>query len=47
MLDVANIFRNGFDKIYVENCAKKLGVYELLKECFDLLERNYDDGHDS
>jgi hypothetical protein len=47
MLDVASIIRNGFDKLYVETWAKKLGVRELLKECFELLERNYDDRHDS
>jgi hypothetical protein len=47
MLDVASIIRNGFDKLYVEKWAEKLGVDELLKECFELLERNYDDRHDS
>lgn len=47
MLDVASIIRNGFDKDYVETWAKKLGVDGLLRECFELLERNYDDGYDS
>lgn len=47
MLDVASIIRNGFERNYVEHWAKKLGVDELLQECFELLERNYDDGYDS
>ena len=47
MLDVASIIRNGFDKEYVENWSKKLGVEGLLDECFALLEENYDDGYDS
>ena len=47
MLDVASIIRNGFDKDYVEEWAKKLGVESLLEECFKLLEKNYDDRHDS
>ena len=47
MLDVASIIRNGFDEDYVENWAKKLGVENILQECFALLERNYDDRHDS
>lgn len=47
MLDVASIIRNGFDKDYVEKWAQKLGVDNLLDECFALLEKNYDDRHDS
>ncbi len=47
MLDVASIIRNGFDKDFVETWAIKLGVDELLKKCFGLLERNHDDGHNS
>ena len=47
MLDVASIIRNGFDKDYVEIWAEKLGVENLLAKCFALLEKNYDDGHDS
>ena len=47
MLDVASIIRNSFDKNYVEKWAKKLGVEDLLQNCFELLEQNYDDRHDS
>lgn len=47
MRDVASIIRNGYDRDYVENWAKKLGVEDLLKECFELLEKNYVDGHDT
>lgn len=47
MLDVASLIRNGFDKEYVETWAKKLGVDELLRECFDLLDKNYDERYDS
>jgi hypothetical protein len=47
MMDVASIIRNGFDEAYVEKWAKKLGVEELLQECFELLNKNYVDGHDS
>lgn len=47
LLDVASIIRNGFDKDYVGNWAKKLGVENLLNECFGLLEKNYVDGYDS
>lgn len=47
MLDVASIIRNGFDKDYVENWAEELGLENLLQKCFELLEKNYDDGHDS
>ncbi len=47
MLDVASIIRNGFDEEYVKYWAEILGVEKLLKECFELLEENYDEGHDS
>lgn len=47
MRDVANLIRNGFDKEYVDSWAIKLGVDDLLKECFELLEKNYVDGYDS
>lgn len=47
MTDVANIIRNGFDEDYVEKWADKLEVKELLRECFELLNKNYVDGHDS
>ncbi|MCW5959946.1 MAG: hypothetical protein KIS76_07270 [Pyrinomonadaceae bacterium] len=45
--DVANIIRNGFDRTYVESWAEKLGVSELLQECYTLLDQNYVDGHDT
>lgn len=47
ILDVASIIRNGYDEEYVENWAKKLGVDALLQRCFEILEQNYDDRHDS
>ena len=47
LLDVASLIRNPFDKDYVGNWAKNLGIEELLQECFNLLEKNYVDGHDS
>ena len=47
MLDVASIVRNGYDKEYVETWAPKLGVEKLLRECIELLDRNYVDRHDS
>lgn len=47
LLDVASILRNGYQEDYVNQWARKLGVEELLKECFDLLNKHYDDGHDS
>lgn len=47
MLDVASVIRNGYDKDYVEQWARKLGVEDLLRECFKLLDKNYDDRHDS
>ncbi|HQU86470.1 MAG TPA: hypothetical protein PKY59_25290 [Pyrinomonadaceae bacterium] len=47
MRDVANIIRNGYNKEYIEFWAEKLGVKDLLEECYKLLEINYVDGHDS
>ena len=47
MRDVAAILRNAFDENYVEDWAKKLGVEEILRECFNLLEQNYVEGYDS
>lgn len=47
LLDVASVIRNGFDKDYVENWARKLGVETLLRECYALLDRNYADGYES
>ena len=47
LLDVASILRNGYDEDYVNLWAKKLGVEELLEECFKLLNANYDDRHNS
>lgn len=47
MRDVASIIRNGYDKEYVEVWAEKLGVKDLLDDCYKLLEINYVDGHDS
>ena len=47
MRDVASIIRNGYDENYVKDWAKNLGVEEILQECFELLEKNYVDGHDS
>lgn len=47
MLDVASIIRNGFDEDYVEKWARKLGVENLLRDCYALLDKNYDDGYDS
>ncbi len=47
LLDVASIIRNGFDKEYVEYWAKNLGIEELLHDSFALLEKNYDDRHDT
>lgn len=47
MLDVASIIRNGFGKEYVENWAKRLGVENLLQECFEILNKQNDDRHDS
>jgi hypothetical protein len=43
MLDVASIIRNGFDKEYVDDWARKLGVEKLLAECFELLDVHYDE----
>jgi hypothetical protein len=47
MRDVANLLRNGYDVDYVNKWAKKLGVSDMLAECFVLLEKNYVDGYDS
>lgn len=47
MLDVASIIRNGFDEEYVKIWAQKLSIEMLLEECFELLNENYDDRHDS
>jgi hypothetical protein len=47
LLDVVSIIRNGYDENYVEKWAKKLGVEELFRECFEILERHYDDRHDA
>lgn len=46
LLDVASVIRNRYDVDYVEKWARKLGVEDLLRECFELLKRNYDDRHD-
>lgn len=47
MRNVANILRNGYDEIYVESWARKLGVENLLKQCPEMLKENYAEGHDS
>jgi hypothetical protein len=47
LLDVASVIRNGYDADYVPKWARKLGIEDLLRECFELLDRNYDDRHDS
>ena len=47
MRDVANLLRNGYDVDYVNKWAEKLGVADMLAECFVLLEKNYVDGYDS
>ena len=47
ILDVASVIRNGFDKDYVQNWARKLDVENLLRDCYALLDKNYDDGYDS
>jgi hypothetical protein len=47
MLDVASIIRNDYDKDYIEKWSRKLGVEELLRECYKLLDKNYVDGYDS
>lgn len=47
MRDVANLLRNGYDVDYVNKWADKLGVSDMLAECFVLLEKNYVDGYDS
>ena len=47
MRDVASMLRNGYDEKYVNYWVEKLGIQSLLKECFELLEKNYVDGYDS
>lgn len=47
MRDVASIIRNGYDEEYVDFWAAKLGTKDLLKECIELLNKNYVDGYDS
>jgi hypothetical protein len=47
MRDVANLLRNGYDVEYVNKWAEKLGIGDMLAECFVLLEKNYVDGYDS
>jgi len=47
MRDVASIIRNGYDEKYVQEWANKLDIENLLQDCRELLERNYDDGYDS
>ena len=47
MRDVASILRNGYDENYVEEWALKSGVEDLLRECLELLGKNYVDGYDS
>ena len=47
MRDVASIIRNGYDEKYVEDWSAKLGVKDILRECRELLEKNYVDGYDS
>ena len=47
MRDIASIIRNGYDEEYVNFWAEKLGTIDLLKECIELLNKNYVDGHDS
>ena len=47
MRDVASILRNSYDADYVNEWTEKLGLTDLLAECFAMLEKNYVDGHDS
>jgi hypothetical protein len=47
MRDVASILRNGYDQEYVNSWIEKLGLQEILQECFILLEKNYVDGYDA
>ena len=47
MLDVASIVRNGYDEKYVGEWIVKLNLEEIFEQSKVLLERNYDDGHDS
>lgn len=47
MRDVASLIRNGYDEEYVNFWAEKLETKDLLKECIELLNKNYVDGYDS
>jgi hypothetical protein len=47
MRDIASIIRNGYDEEYVNFWAEKLGTKDLLKDCIELLNKNYVDGYDS
>lgn len=47
MRDIASIIRNGYDEEYVNSWAEKLGTIGLLKDCIELLNKNYADGYDS
>ncbi len=47
MRDIASIIRNGYDEEYVNFWAEKSGTKELLKDCIELLNKNYVDGYDS
>ena len=47
MRDIASIIRNGYDEEYVNFWAEKLETAELLKDCIELLNKNYVDGYDS
>lgn len=47
MRDIASIVRNGYDEKYVNSWAEKLGTTDLLKDCIELLNKNYADGYDS
>lgn len=47
MRDIASIIRNGYDEEYVKFWAEKLGTKNLLKDCIELLNKNYVNGYDS
>lgn len=47
MRDIASIIRNGYDEKYVNFWAEKLSTKDLLKDCIELLNKNYVDGYDS
>ncbi len=47
MRDIASIVRNGYDEVYVNFWAERLGTRDLLNDCIELLNKNYVDGHDS